>query len=78
VPARSQAHLALGRALREFRLERGYSQEALGFRSDLHRTYVAGIERGERNPTFESMSKVARALDIEPWQLMRRAEELDG
>ncbi|MEX2535218.1 MAG: helix-turn-helix transcriptional regulator [Trueperaceae bacterium] len=51
-----------GQALRERRLERGYSQEELAARAELHRTYVADIERGERNVSLENISKLAAAL----------------
>lgn len=46
------------------RRERGYSQEELAERADLHRTYISDVERGARNLSLESMSKLARALEI--------------
>lgn len=74
--ARPPAHHALGRSVRQLREERGLSQESLGFESDLHRTYVGGIERGERNPTFAILLRLAKALDVQPSELLRRAERL--
>jgi len=71
---RSQAHAALGQAVRTFRVRRGFSQEELAFRSGLHRTYLGGIERGERNPSFANLLKVADALDVRPSELLRRVE----
>ena len=41
----------VGQNLRRLRLEKGWSQEELAFRSDVDRTYVSGVERGVRNPT---------------------------
>jgi transcriptional regulator with XRE-family HTH domain len=64
----------LGAAIRERRGELAISQEGLGARCDLHRTYIAGIERGERNPSLKSISRIAKALDVPVSELMRRAE----
>ena len=77
MPPRSNALAALGRAVREARDERGISQEALAQRIGVHRTYVGGIERGERNVTYESLLRVAEALAIPMSELQRRAER-DG
>jgi transcriptional regulator with XRE-family HTH domain len=55
---------ALGRAVREVRARRGFSQEALGFRADLHRNYVGAIERGQINPSFRTLLRVTRGLDM--------------
>jgi len=51
------------------------SQEALGFRCDLDRTYVSGIERGVRNPTVWTIRRLALGLDTTASQLLKRAEE---
>lgn len=58
---RSQEHAALGRAIRELRLGLGLSQEELAERCGLHRNYVGGIERGERNLTFANQVKLSAA-----------------
>jgi transcriptional regulator with XRE-family HTH domain len=71
---RSAAHAAYGRALRELRGERGISQERLAHLADLDRTYVSGIERGERNPSLANLLKLASALDIAVSELAAKAE----
>jgi transcriptional regulator with XRE-family HTH domain len=73
---RSSAHLAYGRALRELRLERGLSQEGLAHEAELDRTYVSGIERGERNPSLANLLKIAAALEIRLSDLAIHAESL--
>jgi transcriptional regulator with XRE-family HTH domain len=78
VAQRSQAHVALGRAIRAHRAVLGISQEALADRSGLHRTYVGGIERGERNPSFTNIVRLADALELPASRLLQSAEEEDS
>ncbi|MEM6547442.1 MAG: helix-turn-helix transcriptional regulator [Pseudomonadota bacterium] len=52
--------------LKRHRRAKGYSQEGLAFACEIHRTYIAGVERGVRNPTVTVLAKIARALDIGP------------
>jgi transcriptional regulator with XRE-family HTH domain len=59
-----QTKRALADRLREFRHEKGWSQERLAEEADMHRTYLAGIERALRNPSLENLVKLADALDI--------------
>lgn len=62
--------LLLGANLREYRHSRGLSQEALAEVLQMHRTYVGGLERGERNPTLRSVERMAERLGVEPVRLL--------
>lgn len=55
-----------GRNIRKYRKLLGISQEELADRSGLHRTYIGGVERGERNITLDSLQVIAHSLDVAP------------
>lgn len=55
---------AFGSAVRSKRCEKGLSQEELADRAGLHRTYVSDVERGARNPSLQSIEKLAVALEL--------------
>lgn len=57
---------SFGRNLRRLRKARGDSQEALAFRAEVHRTEVGLLERGERDPGFNVIMKLAGALEADP------------
>ena len=76
--ARSATHVALGRAVRDLRLDRGISQEDLAHLSGMHRTYLGGIERGERNVSYKNLKKIAGALEVPASELLARAEGHEG
>ena len=60
----------VGARLRELRTRVGISQEELAARASLHRTYVGGIERGERNVAVVNLVRLATALEVEPSELL--------
>ena len=55
---------SFGDRLREIRLGKGVSQEALALTADLHRTYVSSVERGERNVSIVNIARLAEALNV--------------
>jgi transcriptional regulator with XRE-family HTH domain len=61
----------VGRNLRAYRLDRGLSQEAFADVLGVHRTYMGGLERGERNLTLKSLERLAAAVGLDPLDLLR-------
>jgi transcriptional regulator with XRE-family HTH domain len=62
---------AVGQSLRAYREAKGLSQEAFADELGVHRTYMGGIERGERNLTLKSLERIADRLDLDPLTLLR-------
>jgi transcriptional regulator with XRE-family HTH domain len=61
---------AVGQNLRAYREARSLSQEAFADVLGVHRTYMGGVERGERNLTLKSVERIAERLDIEALALL--------
>ncbi len=76
--AASQITTRFGASVRSLRYRLGISQEALAERADLHRTYIAGIERGVRNVTLKSIDKLARGLQVSNAALLSLADGKAG
>lgn len=72
LPVPKNNKLILGATVRDLRTKLGYSQELLAEKANLHRTYIGGIERGERNVALENIVRLARALRVKPSQLLER------
>jgi len=56
--------------LRRLRLQAGLSQEALGYKCDLHRTEISLLERAGRDPRLSTIVRLARALGVTPGALL--------
>jgi transcriptional regulator with XRE-family HTH domain len=54
-----------GQRVREIRKQQNFSQEELAERCNLHRTYIGGIERGERNLALVNIARIAKALEVD-------------
>lgn len=73
-PRQLAQRAAFGRRVRELRLQQGLSQEELAHLSELDRSYVGGIERGERNVGLDNIHRVAGALSVNPTELFTRTD----
>ena len=62
----------VGANLRRYRTKQRWSQEAFADVLGLHRTYVGGLERGERNLTLKALERIAELIDVDPMVLLRR------
>ena len=60
----------VGRNLRAYRMERGLSQEDFAEVVGVHRTYMGGLERGERNLTLQSLERIAEELGVPVRELL--------
>jgi len=54
----------IGKNIRKFRKAKGWSQEVFAFECELHRTYIGGIERGERNITVLNLIHITNKLEV--------------
>ena len=66
---------AVGQRIRNYRTQKGLSQEKLAELSGCHPTYIGQLERGEKNATIESIERITAALGI---SLSKLFEKLDG
>ena len=57
--------------LRKLRRRQNLSQEELAYRADIDRTYISALEREVYAATIDVLDRLARALDVEAWELLR-------
>jgi transcriptional regulator with XRE-family HTH domain len=73
VPARKNTlRQVLATNLRLLRNAKGWSQEDLAGEAGLHRTFVGAVERAERNISIDNIERLAAALSVEAWSLLKR------
>ncbi len=65
----------LARNIKKYRALMNISQEELAYRCNLHRTYVSDIERCTRNVSIDNIEKLAAALQVSPFELLREETE---
>lgn len=71
--SRNKELVALGLAVRELRMEKGWSQEAFADHAGIDRSYIGGIERGEHNLALMNLLKISSALGIKAHSLLEKA-----
>jgi len=62
--------MVLAGNLRRLRKAKGLSQDALAFEAGINRTYIGGVERGERNVSLDNIVRLAAALGVTPAELL--------
>lgn len=62
--------IIVGKNVRRLRQKADLTQEQLAFEAQIDLTYVGGIERGKRNPSLLVMTRIARALSVDPRALL--------
>jgi transcriptional regulator with XRE-family HTH domain len=65
----------MGKAIQELRKERGLNQEDAAHECKIDRSYFGALERGERNPTFHTLLKLAAGLKTSAAKIVARAEK---
>lgn len=60
-----------GECVRTLRRAKGLSQEALAEASDLDRSYIGGVERGERNISLQNIIKIANGIGISASEIFK-------
>ncbi|WP_168164815.1 helix-turn-helix domain-containing protein [Variovorax sp. PAMC 28711] len=61
--------------VRAYRVQRGLSQEKLGFAAELDRTFISQVERARVNVSVDNIEKLARSLEVDPSSLLARPEK---
>lgn len=69
---------AFGEHLKKTRQKAGLTQEALAFRTRLHRTYISLLERGLKSPTLETLFRICSALNVPPEDFVAEVTKLIG
>ena len=63
--------ISFGSAVRQYRKARGLSQEAFADECGIDRSYMGGVERGERNVALVNIEKIIKALDMQPSEFFK-------
>jgi transcriptional regulator with XRE-family HTH domain len=66
--------MILAANIRQRRKARGVSQQDFAFEIEMDRTYIGGVERGERNVSIDNIERIAKGLEISPYLLLTEPE----
>ena len=66
--------LVVGQTIADFRKQKGMTQEVLSGLSDIGRTHLSAIERGERKPTLETLFRISSALEVSMGEIVVEIE----
>jgi transcriptional regulator with XRE-family HTH domain len=75
VPGKDPILSQIGQRIRALREGKSLSQDALAESSDLHRTYISGVERGIRNPSLLSLDRIAKGLGVRLVELFKAGKD---
>jgi len=75
IEERSPVLIAFGKAVRRYRKEKGLSQEAFADECGIDRSYMGGVERGERNLALVNIEKIIVALDMQPSEFFKALDK---
>ncbi|MEK5771632.1 helix-turn-helix transcriptional regulator [Acinetobacter variabilis] len=67
--------MSFGLSLKKIRLKKNLSQEELAYKSNLHRTYISSVERGERNISLINIVHISKALEIPLYELLEEVQQ---
>ena len=67
----TEIRLVVGQNIRRLRIGKGWSQERLALEVGIHRTYIGSVERGERNVSIVNVQRIADALDVWAFELLK-------
>jgi transcriptional regulator with XRE-family HTH domain len=73
----SASQIALGEAVKTRRHELDLTQEQLANDTGLHQRWISNVETGKRNPSYESLRRLAAGLGLSASQLIARAERAE-
>ena len=68
----------LGKAIRNHRLQLNLTQEEISNATGMARSYITGIERGQRNISVVALTRIAKTLNISAWKLFKEVEKDNG